>query len=144
MNATRGHWEHFEHQADIGVRGCGPDLETAFAQAAVALTAVITDPQQVEPRQAVDIEVSAPDREFLLVEWLDALIYEMAVRQMLFSRFRLRIDPDHTHLQACAWGEPVDRKRHQPAVEVKGATLTELRVWQPDPGVWCAQCVVDV
>ncbi len=144
MNDRSGHWEHFEHQADIGVRGCGPDLETAFAQAALALTAVITDPRRVRPQEAITIEVSAPDREFLLVEWLDALIYRMAVDKRLFSRFQVHIDPGHTHLQATAWGEPVDRERHQPAVEVKGATLTELKVWQPERGGWCAQCVVDV
>ncbi len=139
----RGHWEHFEHQADIGVRGCGPDLDTAFEQAAVALTAVITDPARVEPREAVPVEARAVDVEFLFVEWLDALIYEMAIRKMLFSRYEVHIDADRTHLTATAWGEPVDRERHQPAVEVKGATLTELKVWQ-EGGAWCAQCVVDV
>ncbi len=139
----RGHWEHFEHQADIGVRGCGPDLDTAFAQAGIALTAVIADPAKVEPREAVPVEARAVDVEFLFVEWLDALIYEMATRGMLFSRYEVHIDADRTHLTATAWGEPVDRERHQPAVEVKGATLTELKVWRED-GVWCAQCVVDV
>ncbi len=139
----RGHWEHFEHQADIGVRGCGPTLAAAFEQGALALTAVITDPQRVAPREAIPLRCQAADREYLFVEWLDALVYEMATRHMLFSRFAVRLQ-GQTRLEAQAWGEPVDPARHQPAVEVKGATLTELRVWQPEPGRWCAQCVVDV
>jgi len=143
MNPTRSHWEHFEHEADIGVRGCGPTLEAAFEQAAVALTAVVTDPDKVTPRQAVPVEAEGADVELLFVEWLDALIYEMATRKMLFSRFEVHIDPGHTRLTATAWGEAVDRERHQPAVEVKGATLTELKVWRENDH-WCAQCVVDV
>ena len=78
----------------------------------------------------------------LLVEWLDALIYEMATRKMLFRRFRVDIE-DHS-LQGTAWGEPIDVVRHQPGVEIKGATLTELRVWQDPQRTWHAQCVVDV
>jgi SHS2 domain-containing protein len=31
-----------------------------------------------------------------------------------------------------------------PAVEVKGATLTELKVSRNADGLWTAQCVVDV
>jgi SHS2 domain-containing protein len=38
----------------------------------------------------------------------------------------------------------VDVARHQPAVEIKGATYTELKVGRTDNGLWFAQCVVDV
>ena len=40
-------WEHFEHGADVGVRGIGPTPASAFEQAALALTAVITEPDAV-------------------------------------------------------------------------------------------------
>src|SRR5512139_3851745 len=40
-------WEHFEHGADIGVRGFGASVAEAFEQAALALTAVIADPAGV-------------------------------------------------------------------------------------------------
>ncbi len=135
-------WEHFQHMADIGIRGIGATLEEAFAQAAVALTAVVTDPAKVEVREAVTIAREAPDVEFLFLDWINALIYEMATRDMLFGRFEVRIDG--LRLQATARGEPVDRERHQPAVEIKGATLTELKVVQREDGKWVAQCVVDV
>ena len=135
-------WEHFTHQADIGVRGAGNTLSEAFEQAACALTAVITDPQSVHATQLVEIVCEAGDRELLLVDWLNALVYEMAVQHMLFSSFE--VDTDGRHLNGRAWGESIDVSRHQPAVEVKGATLTELKVRQLDDGRWIAQCVVDV
>ncbi len=128
--------------ADVGVRGNGCTLNEAFEQAALAMTAVITNPASVAERQAIGLSVSAADDEMLLVEWLDALVYEMATRKMIFGRFR--VDIEERVLRATAWGEAIDVGRHQPGVEVKGATLTELRVWQDQTGIWHAQCVVDV
>lgn len=135
-------WEHFSHQADIGVRGLADTQAAAFEQTALALTAVVTNPEQVIDRDKVEIACQAPDIELLLVDWLNALIYEMAIRSMLFSKFEVQIEG--VHLKASAWGETVDRARHQPAVEVKGATYTELWVGQDAEGRWVAQCVIDV
>ena len=135
-------WEHFHHEADIGVRGFGGTQAAAFEQAALAMTAVILDPEAVEARSALDLAVSAPDPEMLLYEWLNALVYEMATRNMLFRRFQVEIDDGE--LRGTAWGEPIDVARHQPTVEIKGATLTELAVRQGEDGRWSAQCVVDV
>lgn len=134
-------WEHFEHGADIGVRGIGATAEEAFEQAALALTAVVTSPSKVAARELVELTREAPDLELLLVDWLNALVLEMAARRMLFSRFAVELDG--TALRARAWGDHVDPERHEPAVEVKGATLTSLRVTHDD-GTWTAQCVVDV
>lgn len=135
-------WEHFAHAADIGVRGYGRTPEEAFAQAALAMTAVITDPQRIEAHETVTLECRAPDLELLLTDWLNALVFMMATRHLLFCGFDVRITGHHLH--ATAWGEPLDAERHQPAVEVKGATFTELRVACLGPELWLAQCVVDV
>ena len=138
-----GSWQHFHHQADIGVRGIGNTLNEAFAEAALALTAVLTDLTTVRADEPIAIQCDAPDAELLLVDWLNALIFEMATRHMLFSRFELHIS-DALQLDATAWGERIDPGRHQPAVEVKGATYTALSVVHHDDGDWVAQCVVDV
>jgi SHS2 domain-containing protein len=137
-----GDWEHFAHGADIGVRGRGATAARAFEQAALALTAVITDPALVRQVAAVPIRCHAPDHDLLLYEWLNALVYHMATQHLLFSAFDVRItDGD---LVAEARGETVDVGRHAPAVEVKGATLTELAVRHDAAGHWRAQCVLDV
>ena len=136
------YWEHFAHEADIGVRGVAASMAGAFEQAALALTAVITDIDLVVCREEVEIDCEAPDQELLLTDWLNALIYQMALRKMLFGRFEVSLEGSHLH--ARAWGEPVDVSRHHPAVEIKGATYTELAVAQQADGRWLAQCVVDV
>jgi SHS2 domain-containing protein len=137
-----GHWEHFPHDADMGIRGIATSLEEAFAQAAVALTAIVTDPTSVQARETITLTAADTDRELLFVDFLNALIFEMARRHMLFSRFQVTIDSDR--LSATAQGETVDVARHQPAVEIKGATYTALAVKRLDDGTWLAQCVVDV
>jgi SHS2 domain-containing protein len=134
------HWEHFPHDADVGVRGFGATPAEAFAQAALALTAVVTR-ARVESASPVAVECEAPDLELLFVDWLNVIIYEMSVRHMLFARFDVRIE--NTSLQATLWGEPVDVARHAPACEPKGATYTALRVGREGEG-WSAACIVDV
>lgn len=136
------HWEHFAHEADVGVRGIGPTREAAFEQGAVALMHAIGDPARIEPREVVEIACEAPDDALLFVDWLNALVFEVATRGMLFARFEVRIDGHR--LAGRAWGEPIDPARHEVAVEVKGATYTDLFVAPRPGGGWLAQCVVDV
>ncbi|HEY7317143.1 MAG TPA: archease [Candidatus Binatia bacterium] len=137
-----GCWELFPHGADVGVRGIGHSKPEAFEQAAIALTAVITDPITVTAKDWIDVLCEASDDELLLVNWLNALIYEMATRKMLFAHFEVYIDGKI--LEAKAWGEAMDPDKHELAIEVKGATCTALSVKQDDSGNWIAQCVVDV
>lgn len=139
--AGKGRWEHFPHQADVGLRGFGKTAAEAFEQAAHALTAVVTT-ADVRPVIPVEVKCEAPDLELLLVEWLNAIIYEMAVRKMLFSRFTVTIEG--ARLSGTLWGEPVDVARHAPACEPKGATYTALRVAVDQDGIWSAACIVDV
>ena len=139
---TNAYWEHYSHPADIGIRGFGPSKEEAFTQAALALTAIIADLKTVEPKVEVKISCQDQDDEFLFVDWLNAVIYEMATRQMLFSRFEVGVENER--LSARVFGEKIDVKKHSPVVEVKAATYTDLKVGQDKNGDWVVQCVVDV
>ena len=135
-------WEHFEHEADIGLAATSDSRSGLFEAMGAALTAVIADPDIVEPRTRVRIRCSAGDDALLMVDWINALVYEMATRRMLFGAWQVSLR-DHD-LDAWVEGEPVDRDRHLPVVEVKGATYTVLLVEQDNTGRWRARCVVDV
>ncbi len=123
------------------MQGCGPTPAVAFEQAAQALTAAVTE-GPVEPRTKIAVHCEAPDLELLFVEWLNAIIYEMSARGMLFGRFNVTING--TRLNGRLWGEAVDVSRHAPSCEPKGATYTALKVAQQADGSWSAACVVDV
>jgi len=134
-------WGHFPHDADIGLCGWGATVAESFEQAGRALMAAITDAPIIS-RTSVEVHCEAPDIELLFVEWLNAIIYEMAVRHMLFGSFTVQIDGER--LEGKLWGEPVDVERHAPACEPKGATYTALKVAKSPDGLWSARCVVDV
>jgi SHS2 domain-containing protein len=135
-------WEHFEHGADVGVRGRGGTVEEAFEGAACALAAIVAEPSDVLPAASVALRADAPDLDLLLVAWLDAVIWEMSARRWVFRDFRVAIRGGR--LEGEARGEQLDVARHRPALEVKGATHTLLAVARGEDGIWTAQTVVDV
>lgn len=139
---TARNWEHFHHVADVGVRGYGDNLCEAFEQAALAMVAITAELESIGTGQSVTVELEAPNVEILLADWLNAIVFQMATRQLLFSRFEVVIEG--VSLSGRMHGEAVDVERHRPAAEVKGATLSELAVGQDKHGRWFAQCVVDV
>ena len=134
-------YETFEHEADVGIRGFGGSLEEAFQNAAAALYSVMVNISTVESKERRTVTVSAPERELLLVEWLNALLSLSDIERMVFSKFEVAIEG--AQLTGTAWGEGLDRSRHEPHVEVKGATYHMLSVTERE-GRYTAQCVVDV
>ncbi len=135
-------WQHFHHQADIGIRGTGDSPEQAFEEGAMALMAVICSPEKVQPQECIEIECEADEKDLLFADWINTLVYEMDIRKWVFSRFEVRIEKHK--LIGKAWGEPTDTNRHELAVEVKAATFMELKAYKNNDGQWVVQCVVDV
>lgn len=136
----RGNFGYFEHDADIGIIGRGATLEEAFAAAAGATFAIMTDIARVNPAHTVSMEFDESDEELALVRWLNLLIGTARERGLVFGRFRIR--RDGLHWRGSAEGEPW-RPELERGVEVKGATLTLLSVRKTGEG-WEARCVVDV
>lgn len=131
----------FRHDADVGVRGEGATLEEAFAAAARAMFGLMADLEGVRGTDTIEVACAAPDRELLFVAWLNALLAEADVRGLLLRDFEVAVEGDR--LTGRARGERFDPARHTPGVEVKGATLTQLRVAKTRDG-FVAQTVVDV
>ncbi len=135
-------YEHFDHAADIGVKGVGGSIEEAFAEAALGVMAVMCDVEKVVCEEYMDIECPFEDDEnILFVDWLNAVIYEVSCKNMIFGRFEVTINEGV--LKGRAYGERIDPERHDIAVEVKGATYTGLCVGK-EGGSFFVQCVVDV
>jgi SHS2 domain-containing protein len=135
-------YETFDHTADLGLRIRAADLNTLFAEAGQALFAVLVeDRDTVAPSRKVDIAIAGTDREYLLFDWLKELLYRFDAEHLVLSRFEVRISDEG--LQASAWGEPLDRSRHELAHEVKAITYHGLRV-EPEGDGWLAEVIVDI
>jgi SHS2 domain-containing protein len=134
--------ETFEHTADLGLRIRAADLETLFAEAGEALMAtVVENPQAIEPRQEVSFSVSGEEREYLLFDWLNALLYQFETEHQVFRSFHVVLTPQG--LEATARGEPLDPQRHGLGHEVKAITYHGLTV-QATPEGWRAEVIVDI
>ena len=135
-------YEFFEHTADLGLRVRAADLDTLFAEAAQALfTAIVDNLDAVRPLQRVDVSLTGTDREYLLFDWLKALLYRFDAEHLVFGRFEVRVSADG--LTGTAWGEPLDPDRHELGHEVKAITYHGLRV-EPEAGGWLAEVIVDI
>jgi SHS2 domain-containing protein len=135
-------YETFDHTADLGLRVIAPDLDTLFAEAGLALfAAVVEDPSSVRPEEMREIHIDGEDREYLLFDWLKTLLYQFEAEQILYARFEVKVSP--TGLEARAWGEPLDRARHELSHEVKAITYHALRV-EPTADGWLAEVIVDI
>jgi SHS2 domain-containing protein len=135
-------YEIFDHTADLGLRVRAPDPAHLCEDAARGLTAIIAgDVEQIRP--VVDRTFQVPGREpsFVLLDWLNELLYEFETRRMLFSSFKVTLD--EVGLRAVARGESYDPARHRLAHEVKGITYHGLSV-QEQNGRWEATVIVDI
>src|SRR5947209_8656650 len=130
-------YETFEHTADLGLRVRAPDLDTLFAEAATALfAAAVEDLGTVRPLQRHDVRLAGDDRAYLLFDWLNELLYQYDTRHLLLCRFEAHVGDDG--LRGSAWGEPLDRARHELQHEVKAITYHGLKV-EPADGGWLAE-----
>ncbi len=78
-----------DHTADVSLRAWGPTLPALFEQAAEGMMAQMLDVAQVPCTHRRRVRVEAPDRESLLVEWLNELLYLREVEGQTFVRARV-------------------------------------------------------
>ena len=136
-------YETFEHTADLGLRIRAADLDTLFVEAARCLFSTIVDNlDDVNPKQFTPIAIEGSDREYLLFDWLNELLYRSETEHVLFSQFEVQVTPDG--VAACARGEMIDRNRHRLTHEVKAITYHGLKVEQLPDGSWLAEVIVDI
>jgi SHS2 domain-containing protein len=135
-------FEIIDHTADVGIIAYGADVEELFSNAALALFSLITEPESVEEKLHLDLEVISEDRDSLLVEWLNELIYLFDVKHILFSRFDIE-SLTHNELTATCYGEGFDPMKHKIKTGVKAATYHMLNLDKSDDGCK-AQIILDI
>ena len=137
-------FEFLDHEADIGIRGWGKTIEEAFVHGAQAMFSVMVDLDSVAPRKALTIKVDAEDIDSLFVEWLNELLAQRDISEMVFSHFSVDIsEKDGYTLSGTAKGEQLDLEKHDPRTEVKAATYYGLKSGK-DQGYYYFQCVLDI
>ena len=143
MDNNASSYEFFNHTADVGLTARGRSLPGLFDAAGRGLMALLVDPATAHPGGIRErIRAEAPDRETLLVNWLNQILFLFSVQQMVFCRFHIRTLTD-TFIEAEGEGELFDPGRHAVLREVKAATFRELDI-KESSGIWQTKVVFDV
>jgi SHS2 domain-containing protein len=120
-----------EHTADAYVEAYGATLEEAFGSAGLAFTDVMTDLEKIEPETESSLIVEGQDEKALLYSWLEELLLEFELKNIIYSRFEVT-DIQETsggfRLRSKAWGEKYDPKRHITKVGIKAATYHQMEI----------------
>jgi SHS2 domain-containing protein len=125
------HYELVEHTADVGIKAFGKTVAEAFEHAARGMFDIITDESTIDPVGQYDIELEAPDREQLLVDWLSKLLFLNDAQDLVFGKFQVTLRGNK--LSASVFGEKYDTKKHRMGVEIKAVTYHMLQVNQNEP-----------
>lgn len=119
--------------ADFEFEATAESLESLFAECGKAIFMAISDLKLIECKIPVEFNISAESLEDLLFGYLSEIIYLKDTRKMLFGQFIVEISGDYS-LYCKAIGEPFDRQKHQPKVDVKAATYHKLKIEKTDSG----------
>jgi protein archease len=139
-------YEYLDHQADLGIRGIGTTPEEALSQGAQAMLAAMANTEHVQESTSLAQCCRAPDIASLFVEWLNELLYQREVNDILFASAHvvcLEHDNREWILKGIATGEPLDLNKHEIYTEIKAATYFGL-AYRCEAGHYVIQCVVDV
>lgn len=126
-------YEQFPHTADIGVHVYGGTLKELFGNAAFSMFDIIADLEGLKETASIDVNLSAPNADELLVAWLDELLYNFYTKSIIFSRFEIEGLSD-TAIKAKAFGRPVVANRNRLKTEIKAVTYSGLAIKKSKEG----------
>lgn len=126
-----------EHSADMSFRVQGRDLRELFEKAACSM--LYLQSERTGPAAVVrDVSAEAEDRETLLVNYLNEILYLQDVHLETYYECRVQGISD-TSLQGQVMGE----ERSGPCKLIKAVTFHNLKI-EPAPGGLQATIVMDV
>ena len=135
-------FEILEHTADIGLRARGASLEALFENAAAAMLEIAAERETVAERETLPLAAEAGDREALLVNWLQEVLWLVDGEGWLPRRVTVA-EISETRVAGAAHGESRDPARHRLRIIVKAVTFHQLSVRNED-GLWVAEVYLDI
>jgi SHS2 domain-containing protein len=139
-------YKYLDHGADIGLEVKSASPEELFREAGKSLFSLMVDVGQIQPEEALELQLSEATLEGLLYEWLSELLSLSNLKGQLYGDFsKLIIEESSSgyRLKAEVRGEKIDAERHELGTEVKAITYQGLEINESEGG-WRCRFVVDV
>ncbi len=142
--AARQYWYHEqEHTADRALRVRGRELADLLVGAARGMFDLMGDTEGVEPQAWRTIRLEAGDREELLVDWLNELLYLAEQEGLLFTEFYIESLTDAAPTAAALAAHVGGAVAPATRAHIKAATYHDLKLVESEAG-WSATITFDV
>lgn len=138
-------YEFFDVTADIGFTAFGNTLNESFENAALAMFNVISNTENIRPKDKITFSINSEDEISLLYDFLEEILFYHETKFMLFSKFNVEISKidDLFHLDASIEGEEIDWNLHKRGSEIKAITYHLMNV-SNNNNVWQSRAILDL
>jgi SHS2 domain-containing protein len=131
-----------KHQTELAVRITGNSQADLFANSALALFDVMTEPTAIEVKERIALEVEGNDRDDLMVNWMRELLYLYQGSGYLLKEFKISQVKD-TIVKAEVCGEKIDPDRHEIKQEIAAVAFHKSRI-EKTGNQWIAQVIFEL
>ena len=120
-------YKPLEHPSDVGIIAFGQNQKEIFANAAFGMFSLMADLGRVENKFTFKIKVKGEDKESLLINWLNELIFYEDSKKILLKDFNIKKLSDKA-LEAEVAGEKINMGKHFVYRPIKAATYNQLQI----------------
>ncbi|MCV0430500.1 archease [Nitrosopumilus sp.] len=124
-------YKFLDHATDAIIEVTAKDLKEAFAVAADAEINLTLDQDKVEEKERKEFTASGKDLRYLLFSWLEEIPFLLITEGFAIKRVEFDIIQNGEYkINAIAFGESLDVKRHNFKVEIKAPTFYDMEIKQ--------------
>ncbi|MBA4437383.1 MAG: archease [Nitrosopumilaceae archaeon] len=124
-------YKFLDHATDAIIEVRAKDLKEAFSVTADAVINLTLDQHKVEEKEQREFLAQGKDLRYLLFSWLEEIPFLLITEGFAIKRIEFDIIQNQDYkINATAYGEPLDFKKHNFKVEIKAPTFYEMEIKQ--------------
>ncbi|MHA7733229.1 archease [Nitrosopumilus sp. S6] len=124
-------YKFLEHATDAIIEVTAKDLKEAFAVTADAVINLTLDQDKVKEKEQREFSAKGKDLQYLLFNWLEEIPFLLITEGFAIKRIEFDIIQNKDYkINATAYGEPLDFKKHNFKVEIKAPTFYDMEIKQ--------------
>ncbi len=120
---------YLEHTTDAFIEVRGSNLQEAFIKAGEAVVETTLERFTVSEKEQRTLKVSGRELRHILFNWLEEVNFQLVTEGFAIARFELELRKNSEYsIEATAFGEPIDLKKHHFKVEIKAPTFHLMEI----------------
>ena len=120
-------YKFLDHATDAIIEINAKDLKEAFSVAADAVINLTLDQNKVEEKDSKEFTSQGKDLYYLLFSWLEEIPFVLITEGFAIKRIEFNIEKNDSYkINAKAYGETLDLKKHNFKVEIKAPTFYDM------------------